>query len=108
MRGGKLMFYCEDCMLVNDEPVCPRCRAKKLRCPEENDIVYLLTREALYSGGIEEILKENGIPCLKRGVQGAGITERLGYSTETYEFFVPYGAYEKAKEIIKDILDIEL
>lgn len=99
------MFYCENCMLLCDGIYCPKCESKRLREAKENDPVYILTRDALWSGGIEETLKENGIPCIKRGIRGAGITERLGYTSETFEFFVPFGAFEKSKEILGEILN---
>ena len=94
------MKYCETCMILTDDDNCPSCGTHKLHAPKENDPVYLMTREAIWSGGIEETLKENGIPCLKKGLHGAGVTERIGgYTTESYSFYVPYGAYQKSKEI---------
>lgn len=97
------MFYCEKCKLLCTDSECTNCGNKKLCEPKENDPVHLITKDAIWSGGIEELLKENGIPCLKQGIQGAGITAKLGYLTETYRFFVPFGAYEKSKELLEDI-----
>ena len=95
------MKYCERCMLLAEDNNCPKCNSQKLREPIENDPVFLMTREAIWSGGIEETLKENGIPCLKRGLHGAGFTEHIGgFTTESYLFYVPYGALEKSRELL--------
>jgi len=86
-------------MLCDDALKCRNCGKKKLREPKENDPVFLLELQSLWSGGIEDALSENGIPCLKRGVKGPGLSFILGEGFETYQFFVPYSAYEKAKEL---------
>ena len=96
------MLYCENCMIAVDEKICPRCQTKKIREPQENDPVFLITKPALWSGGIEELLKEHGIPCLKKGALGAGFSTHIGYAFGSYHFFVPYSAYVKANELIKN------
>ena len=93
------MFYCEKCRLLTAGKQCHRCGKRRLRLPQNNDTVYLLTKEAIWSDGVEEILNEHNIPCLKQGVFGAGITS-VTHLPETYHFFVPFGAYEKAKELL--------
>lgn len=96
------MFYCEQCMLPCNENKCPGCGTKGLSVLKGNDPVYLFSKEAIWAGGIEDILKEHGIPCLKQGIHGAAITAKMGDITETYRFFVPYSAYEKSKELLCD------
>jgi len=100
------MLYCEMCMMLCDDGAkkCHNCNRKKLREPGESDPVFLLEQQSLWSGGIEEILRENDIPCMKRGVRGAGLAFILGEGLETYQFFVPYSAYDKAKELMDDFL----
>ena len=94
------MKYCETCMELTEEDICPKCGAVDLREPKENDPVFLMAREGIWSGGIEETLKKYGIPCLKHGYHGEAVIERTGgYLQETYSFYVPYGAYKKSKEI---------
>ena len=98
---GLFMKYCEKCMLTTENDSCPKCGSQKLREPKDNDPVFLMIREAIWSGGIEETLKENGIPCLKKGLHGAAVTERTGgYLNESYMFYVPYGALQKSKELL--------
>ena len=100
------MLYCELCMMLDDDGAkkCHSCGRKKLREPKDGDPVFLLEQQSLWSGGIEDILRENGIHCMKRGVRGAGLTFILGEGIETYQFFVPYSAYDKAKELMDEFL----
>ncbi len=91
------MLYCEKCMRFAGDCYCG---ARKYREIKENDPVFLTVKDALTSGQIEPILNENNIPYIKRGRLGAGLVTRLGPMLETYTFFVPYGAYEKAKDLI--------
>jgi hypothetical protein len=83
---------------------CEYCGNKKLRELSGNDPVYLLTQDTVAASGIEDILKQNGIPCLKRGMIGEGAIMKLGYMFESYQFFVPYAAYEASKELLSNFL----
>lgn len=101
------MLYCENCMALVYENQCPSCGTKKLREAKENDPVYLITKDAILSASIEDILNQNEIPCQKRGILGEGIISRLGYTFETYHFFVPFGAYKKSKELLYNFFENE-
>ena len=94
-------------MKLLPEPVCRECKNKHLAPPKINDPVYLLTKPALWSGGIEQILAEHKIPCLKKGVQGSAPSVVLGYFGESYHFFVPYGALEKSKGLLAGFFEDE-
>ena len=94
-------------MLGDDESKCHNCGGKKLRKPAGNDPVYLLERSTIWSGGIEEFLEENEIPCMKRGVRGPALSFILGAGAETYQFYVPHSDYEKAKALMSDFLPEE-
>ena len=99
------MLYCKQCMLLCAETKCDHCGSSKLCEPKENDPAYLITKDITWSGGIEDILTENNIPYLKQGTLGAGLTSKIGYGMENYQFFVPFGAYEKSKELLADIFE---
>ena len=93
------MLYCEKCRRLCDTNPCPQCGEQKLRTPEENDIVYLISGNETWSNVMEEILHENGIPCLKEGGRG---TSKGGNLERTCQLFVPFGAYEKSKELLSN------
>ena len=98
------MLYCEICMTLTDQDKCPGCKKKKLRPPKDNDPVYLLTQNAIWAGAVEDILREGDIPCLKQSEQRSAFTIIMGEITATYRIFVPYSAYQAAKERLADFL----
>ena len=101
------MLYCANCKRLCDADSlkCPNCRKKRLRPPEENDPVYLITRDAITAAIIEDILNQNNIPNLKQGLAGSLIISYVGYSRETCRIFVPYGAYEKSRELLGNFFE---
>jgi hypothetical protein len=97
------MRYCKKCKLLCSGEECEGCGNNKLCDPKENDTVYLITKDVIWSGAIEDILTKNDIPYLKQGLLGAGVTSKVGYAMENYQFFVPFGAYNKSKELLANI-----
>ena len=98
------LLYCEKCKQLTNNDRCPRCGRKKLREAKENDPVYLITKDAMISASVEDILRQNNIPCQKQGIMGVGVFTGLGY---TNRFFVPYGAYNKSKELLANFFTEE-
>jgi len=84
---------------------CPDCNRKKLRELKPDDPVYLITKDATIGASIEDILRQNNIPCLKRAELGAGITAYVGYYHETFRFYVPHSLFEHAKELLANFFD---
>lgn len=91
------MLYCESCMRIVPETECPDCKNKKTKGSED----------AILAASIDDILTENDIPFLKKGLIGAGITARIGFTKEIYEFYVPYNALNKTKELLYNFFDEE-
>lgn len=96
------MLYCSSCSVLCEDQ-CPLCGSKKLREPLENDPVYLITKDSICAGMVEELLQDNEIPYEKRSVFGCGVTLHTGTGIETYNFFVPYGAYKKSCRLLKEL-----
>jgi len=96
------MLYCQKCkaMIINDDR-CRNCGYKKIREIRDNDPVYLATKNFIFAGMLEDILEKNKIPYMTKGGFRVAILGRTGMSGNT-AFFVPYGAYQKSKELIKD------
>jgi len=100
------MLYCPNCMeLTSDTKKCSLC-GSKLREARADDPVYLVTKDHIFTGSIEEILAKNNIPCLKKPLYGAGLANRTGYA-EIYRIYVPFGLYGKAKDLIYNFLEEE-
>ena len=93
-------MYCEKCCRVIEENRCPACGSKKVRMPEAKDPCFLTELDYMPSGILEDVLKQNAIPYLKKDMLGAGMTIRLGpMLLERSRFYVPYEKYQEAKDI---------
>ena len=71
-------MYCEKCNRITEGDRCPVCRSRKMREPEAKDPCYLTEQDYVSSGILEDMLKQNNIPYLKKGVMGAGMAIRVG------------------------------
>jgi RNA polymerase subunit RPABC4/transcription elongation factor Spt4 len=100
----KNMLYCEKCMELIEESKCPNCKKSNVREPKRNDTVFLIVDKALTIAAIEGILQNNRIPSYQRGLLGSGVTAYLGYSMETAYLYVPYGEFERARELIDNFI----
>lgn len=97
------MLYCPDCQaLCAEERRCPSCGRKKLRPPEENDPVFLLTADETKAGVIKAAFQTAGIPFEERTAGLGGPPDILvGASVYTNKrIFVPYGEVEDARAVI--------
>jgi len=97
------MLYCPSCQRMAKDK-CPHCSrpAKKLREIQENDPVLVFNGGFIPATMVEPLLSDNEIPYSKEGILGAGLTTKAGGILERFNIFVPYGAYDKAVEIISD------
>ena len=66
------MLYCADCRELMDAP-CPK-RRHVTRVPEEGDPVLLFRGDAVQAGILDAMLKEAGLPFLREGRLGSGLT----------------------------------
>ena len=60
------MYYCENCHLLAQGPVCPYCGSTPLREPKDGDYCYLATMMSPWGEAMQELLKDAGISCLAR------------------------------------------
>lgn len=98
------MLYCPKCSRLTVGETCPSCeRSKRLREPNGNDPVLLVATRFLHASMIEPLLEEAGIPYSKIDQMGWGATLGFGTMLESYQFYVPYGAYPEALELVAGI-----
>lgn len=98
------MLYCPRCQrLYPQRERCPACK-KRLRPPEENDPVLLVTARQMEAGLIEAVLKESGLPFSKVGKLGGALSAIAGTLLDTFRFYVPCGALEEGKELVRSVL----
>lgn len=98
------MRYCATCWEAFEFGKCPVCGAKKSRELEEADPVFLLKTSGIWVDTIEEILRDNGIPTVRRGAMGAFLTSVFGQPAETYEIGVRHDDLARARELADNFL----
>lgn len=96
-------MYCENCSRIIEADRCPVCSSRKVREPEAKDPCYLTEQDYISSGILEDLLKQNNIPYLKKDVMGAGMAIRVGPMLERSRFYVPYEQLSRAAAILEDL-----
>ena len=97
-------MYCEKCSRIVDGDRCPWCKNRKVRNPEAKDPCFLTEQDYVFSGILEDLLKQNDIPFLKKDVMGAGLAIKVGPMLERSRFYVPFGRLEAAAAVLDDLL----
>ena len=90
------MLYCEECGVLYEEGRCPVCRKTHGRAPREDDPCFVAEKGQIDADILEDILRQNGIPCLKKSVSGAAIAVYTGRLLETFRVFVNFSQWEEA------------
>lgn len=96
-------MYCEKCNRIIEADRCPVCNSRKIREPEAKDPCYLTEQDYVSSGILEDMLKQNNIPYLKKGVMGAGMAIKVGPMLERSRFYVPFEQLGNAMAIMEDL-----
>ena len=92
-------MYCSRCRRIVDAAPCPLCGNKKTAPPLPDDICFLTEVDSVWSGMLEDVLKQNGIPALQSSTIGAGMAMKTGSMFERIRFFVRYEHLAQASEI---------
>lgn len=103
MRKTGDAMYCEKCGLIFEENRCPACGNQNVRPPMPGDLCFLTEREALWAEMLEDVLKQNDIPCLTKNVLGAGLALKVGPMWERVRFYVPYSRLQNAKTLVDQL-----
>ncbi len=93
------MLYCEQCGLLYDGEKCPSCKKRDGREPRNDDLCLLSERGQIEADMLEDVLRQNGIRCLKKSVGGAGLAMLTGLILESFKIFVNYEDFGAAREI---------
>ncbi len=96
-------MYCEKCNRIIEADRCPFCKSRKIREPEAKDPCYLTEQDYISSGILEDLLKQNNIPYLKKDVMGAGLAIKVGPMLERSRFYVPFEQLSSAMAITEDL-----
>ncbi len=96
-------MYCEKCNRIIEADRCPVCKSRKIREPEAKDPCYLTEQDYVSSGILEDMLKQNHIPYLKKDVMGAGMAIKVGPMLERSRFYVPFEHLSSATAVLEDL-----
>lgn len=97
------VMYCEKCKMLFTESNCPGCHSKYGRTPEADDLCFLTEQEQIWSGVLEDVLKQNGIPTFTQSSLGAGMALKAGGMFERIRFYVPFACFEEAQQLVKEL-----
>ena len=97
-------MYCEKCCRIIEGDRCPVCRSRRVREEKPGDICLLTELDYVSSGILEDVLKQDGIPFLKKEVMGAGLAIKVGPMLDRSRFYVPYDTLESARSVADDLL----
>ena len=96
-------MICTNCHVLCKD-VCPICgKSKRLREPEADDPVFLMTLSNLKALFVEPIMDDNRIVYNRIGTLGAGLTARWGTAGEMYRYYVPFSEYEHVCALVEEI-----
>ena len=102
------MLYCESCGCLYEEGgKCPLCRRDRGRAPQPEDACFLAEKGQIESDMLEDLLRQNGILCMKKSTSGAGMAMFTGLMLESFRLYVAYRDFEKAQEIAESLLGQE-
>ena len=96
-------MYCERCSIIFEENRCPVCGSQNVRSPMPDDICFLIEQKIIWAEMLEDVLKQNDIPCLTKNVLGAGLALKVGPMSERVRFYVPYSHLQNAKDIADEM-----
>lgn len=96
-------MYCEKCKRVFEGEQCPACRRSKVRTPESGDLCFLTEQDYVSSGILEDMLKQEGIPYLRKDVMGAGMAIKVGPMLDRGRFYILYEKLPDAQSVVEEL-----
>lgn len=96
-------MYCEKCNIAFGATHCPICGSKNIRPPRSDDLCFLTEKEMIWAEMLEDILKQNNIPCLTKKALGIGMALKVGPMLERVKFYVPYFYLPEAEIIVESL-----
>ena len=96
-------MYCEKCCRIMEGDRCPVCRSRRVREEKPGDICLLTELDYVSSGILEDVLKQDGIPFLKKEVMGAGLAIKVGPMLDRSRFYVSLEHLDEATAVLNDL-----
>lgn len=100
-------MYCEKCKNIVEGAPCSLCKGKVVREIEQDDLVYLVEKQAMWAEMLMDVLRQEEIPFSYRNTLGAALAMSVGREMERYIFYVPYSYLDKAKDVVDSLFSGE-
>ncbi len=97
--------YCEACHVAWDTEDCPMCGRQRLREIRPEDPCYLTEKEWIWGEMLEDVLKQNDIPFMRKNVLGAAVAIKTGLMRERVRIYVPFREMARASRIVKELFN---
>ncbi len=94
------MLYCPQCKRLFDGEKCPACGKRSGREPVDSDVCMVYSGGQIWAEMASDVLEQNGISCLVQSRRGAAMAMLTGLLSDYYEVYVPFSAFESAKEML--------
>ena len=101
MENDVLYFPC--CKVLSKSTRCPVCGSKQGYSPAPTDLCFLSETEKIWSGMLEDVLKQNAVPVFTQSNIGAGMAIKAGSLFERIKFYVPYSHISQAQDIVDSL-----
>lgn len=96
-----MLYYCENCRILNEQDYCQSCGKENLRNPNKNDFCFLVEVDSMFGEILKGVFKEENIPCV--GIpSGNGVRSLFALKLENLKLFVPYEFFDRAKEYLDE------
>lgn len=96
-----MIYYCENCKMLNHESVCDYCGKKKLSPVKDDDLCFMVELENFYAAIFEEALKSIDVPVFSLP---SGLS-LYNWANSHKKIYVPYNFMEKANDTYKILFD---
>ena len=98
-------LYCPHCRRLFDGERCPDCKSKRTapRAVQTGDLCFVTEQAQIWSEMLADVFTQNGIAFERDGRLGPAISTIIGFTQESYRFFVPYEQLDRALELVDEL-----
>lgn len=100
-------MYCDRCRTVFSASSCPICGNENGREPDARDVCFLAEKDHIWSGMLEDVLKQHHIPVMTQSNIGAGMALKTGPLFERIRFYVPFSCLQEATAIVNELFSAD-
>ena len=100
------MLDCPGCKRLYEGAACPVC-GKAGREPQMEDACLVYSGGQIWAEMAADVLRQNEIPSMCQNHRGAAMAVFTGMLADTYEVYVPFGAFEQADGILTELFSAQ-